>query len=163
MLTKINIRLYLFTIVFIALSFAVSVSAESLREFHERQCKAGKTDSCGRAADMLEGERHAERIVKLGDEFASHVDRATREENNSPLLRDAYLDVLADYFKNEAEAGIKQAVSNDTINICAEHYNDHWRNRKMWWPTNDAGEPDWSTIYFYIVEHYYGFCLRSAL
>lgn len=163
MTTIITRHFHLFSIICIGLSFSALVSAESVREFHERKCKEGNTDSCERAADLLEGERHAERIVELGDSFAGHVDRASREEDNKPLLRDAYLDVMDDYFKEEAKAGIKQAVADEIISLCAEHYNDHWRNRKMWWPTNNAGEPDWSTIYFYIVEHYYGYCLRSAL
>ncbi len=139
------------------------VSAESLREFQERQCRQGKQESCERAADMLEGEQHAERIVVLGDKFATNVDRSKREADKKPILGEAYSDVLDDYFAAEAEKGIKPAVTQDVINLCAEHYHDYWINRKMWWPTNDAGKPDWSTIYYYIVEHYYGYCLRSAL
>ena len=141
----------------------VSVSAESVREFHQRKCAEGNKESCKRAADMLEGERHAERIVELGDQFASHVDRSVRQEGKKPLLKDAYLDVMADYFKAEADGGIKQAVTDQTIEFCAEHFNNYWRNRKMWWPTLDNGQPDWSTIYYYIVEHYYGYCLRHTL
>jgi hypothetical protein len=149
---------------FIFLIFISSlVSAESLREFHQRKCNEGNKDSCGRATDMLEGEQHAERIVQLGDHFAAEVDRSVLEEDRKPILSEAYLDVLDDYFKAEAENGIKQAVADEMIKLCAEHYHDHWRNRKMWWPTDDEGKPDWSTIYYYIVDHYYGYCLRSAL
>jgi hypothetical protein len=149
---------------FIFLFFISSLAlAESLREFHERQCKQGKQDSCERAVDMLEGEQHAERIVELGDAFASKVDRSVMEADKKPILKDAYIVVLNDYFAAEAENGIKPAVAVDVINLCAEHYHDYWVNRKMWWPTNDTGKPDWSTIYYYIVEHYYGYCLRSAL
>lgn len=137
------------------------VSAESLREFQERQCKQDKQVSCERAADMLEGEQHAERIVVLGVKFATNVDRVTREADKKPILGEAYSDVLDDYFKAEAENGVKLAVTADVINLCAEHYHDYWINRKMWWPTNDTGQPDWSTIYYYIVDHYYGYCLRQ--
>lgn len=139
-----------------------SVTAESVREFHQRKCEQGNADSCERAADLLEGERHAQRIVELGDQFAAGVDRSVMEEDNKPLLKNAYTKVLDDYFKAEAGNGIEPLVTRDIINLCAEHYNDYWRNRKMWWPTDDDGKPDWSTIYFYIVEHYYGYCLRSA-
>lgn len=151
-----------FILVSILLSSSFA-SAESLREFQERQCKQGKQDSCQRAADMLKGEQHAERIVLLGDKFATNVDRSTREADKKPILGEAYNDVLDDYFKAESENGVKLAVAADVINLCAEHYHDYWVNRKMWWPTNDAGQPDWSTIYYYIVDHYYGYCLRSAL
>ena len=141
----------------------VAVQAESLREYHERQCETGVEESCQRAADMRAGEEHAERIVELGDRFARQVERERLELQNKPLLGQAYPEVLEDYFNAEAGNGIAQAISDEVIQLCAEHYNNHWRNRKMWWPTNAVGEPDWSTIYYYIVEHYYGYCLRSAL
>jgi len=136
-------------------------SAESIREFQQRQCAKGVAESCKKAEALLEGERHANRIDELGDNFAKTVDRSEMEEENKPILNEAYTEVLEDYFKNEAENGIKRAVASDIIDLCADHYHHHWRNKKMWWPMNDAGEPDWSSIYFYIVEHYYGYCLRA--
>ncbi len=149
------------------IAFCIVISspafAESLREFHQRKCEEGIQESCSRAADMLEGELHAERIVELGDQFAINVDRSKRQEDKKPLLEDAYIDVMADYFKAEESDGIKQLVTDEVINLCAKHYNDYWLNRKLWWPTLDNGQPDWSTIYYYIVEHYYGYCLRSAM
>ncbi len=158
---KLSYRQYLH--VFIIFIACLPVAAESIREYHQRQCVKGNTVSCGKAAAMLEGERHAERIVELGDNFAKTVDRSALEEGNKPLLNEAYTVVLADYFKQESDNGIKRGVAIDILELCANHYHDHWRNRKMWWPTNDAGEPDWSTIYYYIVEHYYGYCLRQSL
>ncbi len=149
-------------LLFFCLIISSSVSAESVREFHQRKCEQGNAESCGRAADLLEGERHAKSIVEHGDHFAEVVDRTVMEEDNKPLLKDAYTEVLDDYFKAEADNGLKPLVTKDVINLCAEHYNDHWRNRKMWWPTDVDGKPDWSTIYYYIVEHYYGYCLRSV-
>lgn len=145
----------------ICVLICLPASAESIREYHQRQCKAGKAENCAKAAALLEGEQHAERIVELGDRFAKEVDRSAREEQNKPILNEAYRDVLNDYFTQEADKGIKRAVALELLDLCADHYHDHWRNKKMWWPINDAGEPDWSTIYFYIVEHYYGYCLRT--
>ena len=109
---------------------------------------------------MLQGEQLADRIVELGDNFASSVNRLKREENNKPILKDAYVDVLDNYFESSNKKGSGQASSNEVITLCGEHFHDYWRNRKMWWPTNDKGKPDWSTIYYYIVDHYYGYCLE---
>ena len=148
-------------LIFISLLVSLPISAESLREYHQRQCAAGKSESCQRGEAMLEGEQHADRIVELGDNFATEVDRSALEEENKPILKDAYLLVINDYFKKESEKGIKRAVRNDMLELCAEHFHQHWRDRKLWWPTDDGGKPDWSTIYYYIVEHYYGYCLRS--
>ncbi len=155
--------LYCAAIACCGLLFSSFIFAESLREFHERQCKQGKQISCERSADMLEGEQHVDRIDALGDQFATKVDRSVREHDKKPNLKEAYIDVLDDYFAAEAKNGVRPAVVAEVINLCAEHYHNYWINRKMWWPTNDTGKPDWSTIYFYIVEHYYGYCLRSAL
>ncbi len=152
-----------FLLILIGVLIYLPVSAESLREYHQRKCNEGNTEkSCQRAAAMLEGEQHAQQIVELGDKFAITVDRSALEEENKPKLQEAYLLVLDDYFKEESDKGIKREVKNDMLDLCAEHFHNHWRNRKMWWPTNEAGKPDWSTIYYYIVEHYYGFCLRSV-
>jgi hypothetical protein len=139
------------------------VSAESLREYHQRKCDEGITKNCAQAIAMLEGEQHADQIVELGDSFAVKVDRSIMEEDNKPVLKAAYIDVIDDYFKAESGDDIKQVIFGETLRLCAEHYHHYWRNRKIIWPTTDAGEPDWSTIYYYIVEHYYGYCLRSSL
>ena len=137
--------------------------AESVREFHQRQCAKGIEKSCKRAEALLEGERHADRIVELGDLFAQQVIRTEYEEDNKPILKKSYLPIMDDYFSNESDNGIKKFVSDEMLLMCAEHFHDHWRNRKLWWPTDEDVKPDWSTIYYYTVEHYYGFCLRDVL
>jgi hypothetical protein len=138
-----------------------STTAESVREYHQRKCVEGVAKSCNRAEALLEGEQHADRIVELGDKFAKQVNRAEFEEDNKPILKESYLPILSDYFKEEAENGIKPIVSKETLEMCADHFHDHWLNRKLWWPTDEDVKPDWSTIYYYTVEHYYGFCLRD--
>ena len=138
------------------------VQADSLREYHQRKCGDGKQESCQKAEAMLQGEYLAERIVELGDHFATTVNRLQREEDNKPILKNAYIDVLDDYFKSSTRNGKGKIIGNEIITLCAEHYHDYWRNRKMWWPTDEAGKPDWSTIYYYIVDHYYGYCLALS-
>ena len=159
----INRKFQGFCLILAGLSICSLVFAESLREYHQRKCSEGNTDNCERATAMLEGERHANRIVELGDQFAARVDRYAFEEENKPLLSNAYIHALKDYFKAEAANGIKRAVADDMVKLCAEHFHYYWINRKLWWPTSDEGKPDWSTIYYYIVDHYYGYCLRSLL
>ena len=138
------------------------VQADSLREYHQRKCGDGKQESCQKAEAMLQGEYLAERIVELGDHFATTVNRLQREEDNKPILKNAYIDVLDDYFKSSTRNGKGKIINNEIITLCAEHYHDYWRNRKMWWPTDEVGKPDWSTIYYYIVDHYYGYCLALS-
>ena len=143
-------------------SNAPLVTADSLREYHQRMCDEGNHGSCQKAEAMLQGEYLADRIVKLGDNFALKVDRLKREVNNKPILKNAYIDVLDDYFKSSSRDEAKLSVNTEITTFCAEHYHDYWRNRKMWWPTQEDGKPDWSTIYYYIVDHYYGYCIALS-
>lgn len=137
--------------------------AESVREYHQRKCADGVAKSCKRAEALLEGEKHADRIVELGDIYALKVNRTEFEEDNKPILSKSYRPILRDYFRAEAENGIKSSVTDEVLTMCADHFHDHWRNKKLWWPTDENVNPDWSTIYYYTVEHYYGFCLRTVL
>ena len=116
----VNFSFRLFSLVFITLLINLSVSAESLREYHQRQCTEGNVESCQRAEAMLEGERHAERIVELGDSFAITVDRLTAEEGNKPILKKAYPLVLNDYFEKEAE------TIESILEIAPKEYRDFY-------------------------------------
>lgn len=148
---------------FVCCLFSSVIAAESVREYHQRKCTEGVAKSCNRAEALLEGEQHADRIVELGDKFAQQVNRTEYEEDNKPILKKSYLPILNDYFKAERENGFKLSISNEVLEMCSDHFHDHWRNKKLWWPTDENVKPDWSTIYFYTVEHYYGFCLRGVL
>ena len=139
------------------------LQAESILEYHQRQCAAGNESSCERASVMEEADRQAKRIETLGGEFAGRIDREKYETENKPELELAYLDVMADYFNAEKASGIKNTMGEQMLAICAGHFHDHWRNRKMVWPTDTEQRPDWSAIYYYIVDHYYGYCVRNYM
>ncbi len=138
-------------------------AAESILEFHQRQCHAGKQSSCQRVEVMREADAQAKRIEQLGDAFAARIDRRAYETQDKPELAKAYVHVMQDFFKAEQDKGIRQTITDDMLLLCAGHYEDYWRNQKLWWPTDSERRPDWSTIYYYIVDHYYGYCARSFL
>ena len=136
--------------------------AETIREFHERMCAAGKQASCEKSAALKQGEDHAGWIDQLGDEFSPELAKNAMEEDGKPDLKKAYELVLADYFQAELREHNKERKINDgLLEFCSSHYHNYWRNKKMIWPVNEQQEPDWPAIYFFIVEHYYGYCLRS--
>ncbi len=151
--------LFVFLIISTMTRFAM---AESILEYHQRQCAAGKESSCKRAEIMEEADKYAKRTEELGDRFAASINRADYETENKPELEKAYLAVIEDFFTAESDKGITQAVSDEILSLCAYHYHDYWLNQKLIWPTNEAGNPDWSTIYYFIIDHYYGYCLRSV-
>ncbi len=142
---------------------APHATAESILEMHERMCASGNQKSCERASVMQSADEQAKRIEQLGDAYAGKIDRDRMELENKPDLESAYLEVMQDYFLAEKANGVEQSVSNQMLTLCAGHYHNYWRNQKLWWPTNEQGSPDWSTIYYFIVDHYYGYCLRNTL
>ncbi len=145
------------------ITMAPAVMAESILEFHQRQCKAGQQSSCERAQVMQEADEQAKRIEALGEAFARRVDRDKYETDNKPELELAYPEVMQDFFAAEKKSGVKQTIGEQGLMMCAGHFHDHWRNRKLVWPTDSEQRPDWSAIYYYIVDHYYGYCMRSYL
>lgn len=145
------------------LTSASPVMAESILEYHQRQCSAGTESSCERARVMLEADAQAQRIEQLGDEFAKNIDRDKYEIDNKPNLELAYTEVMHDFFRAEEMEGVKQTINDQMLGFCAGHFHDHWVNRKLVWPTDAEQRPDWSAIYYYIVDHYYGYCVRSYL
>ena len=93
------------------------VQADTLREYHQRKCDEGEEKSCQRAEAMLQGEKLGNRIVELGDRFAATVDRLKREDNNKPILKSAYLDVLDNYFKSSIKKGEQTPNNLSLIHI----------------------------------------------
>ena len=137
--------------------------AESILEYHQRQCNAGKESSCERARIMQKADAQAKRIEQLGKAFAARIDRDNYESNNKPNLELAYPEVMHDFFEAEEKEGVKQALNDQMLQMCAGHFHDYWVNRKLVWPTDEEQRPDWSAIYYYVVDHYYGYCMRSYL
>ena len=134
----------------------------TVEDFLRKECAAGKQESCARAdllsSDLIKQKRLENRSV------AFWKDVNTEElmlDKKKPNLEAAYPLVIRDYFKMEAEAGDKQTLLEDRLPQCARHYHNHWINKKMWWPANDDGSPDWPSIYTFIIDHYYGFCLKQ--
>ena len=146
------------------LCISSGIFAETIREFHQRMCNQGKPDSCERAQAMRQGEEHAIWIEELGLRFSATVNRAELEEDNKPKLNRAYPIVLHHYFSAEMQKNNRQhSLEESRMKYCADHYHNYWRNRKMIWPVKEDHSPDWATIYFFMVEHYYGYCLRQFL
>jgi len=134
----------------------------SMEDFFRKECEAGKQEACARVEHLSSDLIMQKRLENRSVEFWKDVN--TQElmlEKKKPNLEAAYPLVLHDYFTMEAEAGDKQTLLEDRLPQCARHYHNHWINKKMWWPANDDGSPNWPSIYTFIVDHYYGFCLKQ--
>jgi hypothetical protein len=134
----------------------------SKEEYFRRQCDTGDQHACEKVAEIEEGLVYQQRLEKRSNEFWTEIN--TDElmlDRKTPDLQDVYPLVMRDFIAMEAENGSTEKLDEERLPQCAAHYHNHWVNRKMWWPRLEDGTPDWPGIYYYIVDHYYGYCLRK--
>lgn len=140
--------------------------AETLLDFHQRQCQAGIISSCERALSLQAGEEEAKQIELLAKKFVASVSTEAFNDEGTPNLAAIYQPILQHYLAAKYSDGFNQDQSKQAefiakLSVCSKHYHNHWRNRKMWWPQNEQGQPNWTEIYYYVIDHYYGYCLRK--
>ena len=149
-------------LILLFLPAAVGPHNVTVDEFLQRECAAGKQESCIRAKKLEADLVLQQRLEKRAEEFWKDINTTELMlDKKKPDLQRAYPLVMRDYIKMEAEAGDSQILREERLPQCARHYHNHWINKKMWWPANDDGTPDWPSIYTFIVDHYYGFCLKQ--
>ena len=133
----------------------------SALDLWERECNAGDTEACDRLEKAQAGAGKLARLDTLAQRYGARVDRGELEEDGLPRLDLAYRQVMRDYIDAEHAVGNKELdYDEETVNYCSNHFHNYWRNRKLWWPTDENGAPSWADIYYYIVDHYHGICLR---
>ena len=134
----------------------------SMEDFFQQQCEAGNQQACERFAELSEGLVQQKKLEQRSKEFWKDIN--TQElmlDKKKPDLQAAYSLVMRDFFKMESETGSTEILNEERLPQCATHYHNHWINKKLWWPALEDGTPDWYSIYIYIVDHYYGYCLRQ--
>lgn len=134
----------------------------SLQDLMQFKCDRGDQAACDEVEQIKEDREDTERLQDRVNVFGQQLQqRNLMLDDRRPDLESAYPLVMNDYFAALRESGEEpQIVSKPQLQQCAAHYHDHWINRKLWWP-NEDGRPDWDDIYVFIVDHYYGFCLRA--
>jgi len=149
----------------ISLLFAIAAAqphAVSIEEFLENECEKGVEKDCEKLADLrvqlVKQKRLQERAVLYGQRINGN---GPMLDEKTPDLEGAYPVVMQDHLQSEIAAGEDLTLDEVRLPGCANHYHNHWVNKKLWWPTDDEYKPDWASIYVFIVDHYYGFCLKS--
>ena len=133
----------------------------SMLDLWEKKCKGGDSAACQRFEDAQAGARKLERLDGLALRYGENANRDALEKDGRPLLNLAYIEVMEDFIEAEHEAGDKELSYDEAaVSYCADHFHNYWLNRKLWWPTDANGDPSWTDIYYYIVDHYHGICLR---
>jgi hypothetical protein len=130
-------------------------------DFWQSKCDAGESGACKKLENNKLNQQKLEKLNFLAEEFQSAIIPAEFLQNNKPDLGKAYPLVIKNYLSafNEHMASKPEEF---TLQYCAKQFHEYWLNKKYWWPTNIKDEPDWATIYIYIVDHYHGICLRRS-
>ena len=151
--------------VFISLLLAIAAAqphAVNMEEFLEKECQNGVEKDCEKLTDLrvqlVKQKRLHERAVLYGQLINGN---GPMLDEKTPNLEGAYPGVMKDHLESEIAAGETLILDEVRLPSCAYHYHNHWVNKKLWWPTDDEYKPDWALIYVFIVDHYYGFCLKS--
>ena len=153
------------TAVLINLLFAIAAAQPhivSVEGFLEKECQKGVVKDCEQLAELrlqlVKQKRLQERAVLYGQRINGN---GLMLDEKTPDLEGAYSGVMQDHLKSEIAAGEDLTLDEVRLPRCASHYHNHWVNKKLWWPTDEDYNPDWASIYVFIVDHYYGFCLKS--
>ncbi|MGI9230092.1 MAG: hypothetical protein ACR2P9_09585 [Gammaproteobacteria bacterium] len=147
---------------FLLLAVLAGAHNFSMLDFWQRKCDAGDEKACER---LQESEQDVVKLSKLDQRAEAYGKRISKGEmlgeNGKPRLDIAYQEVMQEFIVAENDSGNDEIVYDKTaVEYCANHFYQYWTNKKLWWPTDINGDPDWTGIYFYIVDHYYGICLR---
>ena len=135
----------------------------SMLDLWERKCKEGNADACKRLAHAQAGAEKLARLDSLAQRYGNNSNRDELEQDGRPLLNKAYKQVMENFINAEHKTGNEELnYDEDAVSYCADHFHNYWVNRKLWWPTDENGDPSWVDIYYYIIDHYYGICLRRS-
>jgi hypothetical protein len=134
----------------------------TMEEFFKHRCDEGDQSACEKLNNLKKSLIIQKRLDERSEKFWQDIDTSLLIQDKKPILHDAYPLVMQDFFRTENEAGVDENLEVEKLPECARHYHNHWINKKLWWPTNEDGTPDWPSIYIYIVDHYYGYCLRKG-
>ena len=140
---------------------ALEPQSVTMQEFFQRECDKGNQQACEKAEGLAAAMSVQQRINERSEKFWDSVDTSTLMLDKKPNLQAAYPLVLHDYFDALKLDGVNETLDEERLPQCARHYHNHWINKKLWYPSNDDGTPDWPAIYIYIVDHYYGYCLKQ--
>ncbi len=134
----------------------------TMEDFFRQECEAGNKSACSRQAALADNTQVQEHLEKRAVIFWDDVDTGLLMlDQKRPDLQAAYPLVMDDYI-NSQQKNSNELQNPDRLSQCAKHYHNHWINKKLWYPALENGQPDWPSIYVFIVDHYYGYCLRSS-
>lgn len=150
------------TTILLVLVTAADPQSVTMEEFFKQECNKGNQQACDDYKNLSASLVIQRRIKERSEIFWNDVNTSELMlDEKRPNLQAAYPLVIRDFIKTEQEAGENVEVNEERLPECAQHYHNHWINKKLWYPSNENGTPDWTAIYEYIVDHYYGYCLRQ--
>lgn len=152
----------LHSMIFLLLITAMEPKSVTREDFFRRECEAGTQQACEKLEALTTGKVMGERLTERSAKFWKEVDTKTLMlDEKRPNLGAAYPLVMRDFIAMEKAVGTPVQLDESRLPRCAAHYHNYWINRKLWYPSTEEDDPDWPSIYEFIVDHYYGFCLKN--
>lgn len=126
-------------------------------------CSAGNKKACEEIEQMAEANKNQlEKLNQRARFFQSQSSHLAIQGGTIPDLNKAYPIIVKDYFASDAigPSHRKRGFTERLLNKCSQQFHGVWINQKKEWPTLPSGQPDWSTIYFQVLDHYFRFCSK---
>ena len=156
----------LFKLLFIFLVATVDGSRHfSYLDYLQRECDKGNQTKCERLEQEKQNAKKGEELIKFAQAFGKQVNGADyMMEHEKPNLQAIYPIIIKDFFSDgkDKQGKPKTEMQHQAVNYCAEHFHNIWINQKLWWPTDIDDKPDWTQVYYFVIDHYYGLCLRQT-
>ncbi len=155
-------KIFTLLILFLSLDVLSEAKHHTLEDLLQYKCNNNNQTACEQLAQLQEEKEQAAFLDQRVKVFSHALEKKQLMlDSKRPNLEAAYPIVMEDYFQGLHHAGkLESLVPENKLAECAGHYHNYWINKKLWWP-NDDGKPDWESIYVFIVDHYYGFCLKT--
>ena len=126
-------------------------------------CSTGNKKACEEIDQMVEANKNQlEKLNQRASFFQSQSSDLAIQAGNIPDLIKAYPIIIDDYFASDAigPSHRERGFTKKLLSKCSQQFHEVWINQKKEWPTLPSGQPDWSTIYLQVLDHYFRFCSK---
>lgn len=152
----------LFLIAFILITHGYASAKDYLDKLLEA-CSAGNQKACHEIEKMAQANKlQVEKLNRRAHSFqAKHTDLAI-QVGDRPNLGKAYSIIVKDYFASDAIGSLHRTrgFTEKLLDDCSQRFHEFWINQRKESPTLPSGQPDWSTIYLQVLDHYFRFCSK---
>lgn len=128
-------------------------------------CADGNMEICVQLEGLSGGSPEpSSRLDARAVAFQQRAPSLKLDGENTPELAKAYPLVVRDFFSAKTISAGERGLFYRPAALpeCAQHYHETWLYDRGWWPVGENGKPDWRLIYPHILDHYFGYCVKTS-